>query len=95
MQVDWEAPQKIVYNLQDTDKNQFFMPTPEAIVKRGTIRIGYNPSRVPFSFYNNAHKLVGFDIEMMNHLSSALGVSLDFIPFTQTKNLYQALDNLQ
>ncbi len=95
MQVDWEAPQKIVYNLHDTDKNQFFMPTPEAIVKRGTIRIGYNPSRVPFSFYNNAHKLVGFDIEMMNHLSSALGVNLDFIPFTKAKNLYQALGNLQ
>jgi len=32
---------------------------------------------------------------MMNHLSSALGVSLEFIPFTQPKNLYQALDNLQ
>ncbi|MCF7971534.1 MAG: cation:dicarboxylase symporter family transporter [Methylococcaceae bacterium] len=95
MQVDWEAPQKISYHLQDSDKNRLAMPTPEVIVKRGTLRIGYNPDRVPFSFYNNEHELVGFDIEMMNHLSSALGVSLEFIPFTQAKNLYQALDNLQ
>ncbi|RLA22516.1 MAG: ABC transporter substrate-binding protein [Gammaproteobacteria bacterium] len=95
MQVDWKAPQKISYTLQSAHNNQLSMPTPGVIVKRGTLRIGYNPTRVPFSFYNNKHELVGFDIEMMNHLSSALGVSLEFIPFTQPKNLYQALDNLQ
>ena len=46
---------------------------------------------MPFSYHNYEHELVGFDVEMMNHLSSSLGVTLEFIPFSKNNNLYQAL----
>ena len=32
---------------------------------------------------------------MMNHVSSSLGVTLEFIPFSRAKNMYQALGNMQ
>ncbi|NOQ17122.1 MAG: cation:dicarboxylase symporter family transporter [Methyloprofundus sp.] len=95
MQVDWEAPQNISYTLVNIKQTGINASSPEAIVKRGTLRIGFNPSRVPFSFYNTQHKLVGLDVEMMNHLSSSLGVKLEFIPFSRPKHMYQALDNFQ
>jgi Na+/H+-dicarboxylate symporter/ABC-type amino acid transport substrate-binding protein len=95
MQVDWDAPQNISYTLIDTQQSNVNGSSPEAIVKRGVLRIGYDPSRVPFTFYNTEQKLVGFDVEMMNHLSSSLGVKLEFIPFSKHENMYKALDNLQ
>lgn len=95
MQVDWDAPQNISYTLSDTYQTDIKSSTPEGIVERGSLRIGYNPSRVPFSFYNKQHQLVGFDVEMMNYLSSSLGVKLEFIPFSQPKSMYQALNNFQ
>ncbi len=95
MQVDWEAPQNISYTLVSTDITNENTSTPDAIVKRGTLRIGYNPARVPFSFYNSEHQLVGFDVEMMNRLSSSLDVKLEFIPFSKVGNLYQALKHYQ
>ncbi|HIG64252.1 MAG TPA: cation:dicarboxylase symporter family transporter [Methyloprofundus sp.] len=91
MQVDWEIPQNISYALQSTDHTDKNISTPAAIVKRGILRVGYHPSRVPFSYHNYEHELVGFDVEMMNHLSSSLGVTLEFIPFSKNNNLYQAL----
>ena len=95
MQVDWDAPQNISYTLIDTQQSDTNASSPEAIVKRGVLRIGYDPSRVPFTFYNTEHKLVGFDVEMMNHLSSSLNVKLEFIPFSKHENMYKALDNFQ
>jgi Na+/H+-dicarboxylate symporter/ABC-type amino acid transport substrate-binding protein len=95
MQVDWDAPQNISYTLIDKQQTDVYTTTPEAIVKRGTLRIGYDPSRVPFSFYNTQHQLVGFDVEMMNHLSSSLKVKLEFIPFTHHDRMYQALNSFQ
>lgn len=95
MEVDWEAPQNISYSLVSTNKNNKNTSTPDAIVKRGILRIGYNPTRVPFSFYNSAHQLTGLDIEMMNYLSTTLNVDLEFIPFSKNKNLYQALNYYQ
>ncbi|NOR81824.1 MAG: cation:dicarboxylase symporter family transporter [Methyloprofundus sp.] len=95
MQVDWEAPQNISYTLINTEHTDQNTSTPVAIVKRGTLRIGYNPARVPFSFNNLDHELVGFDVEMMNHLSSSLDVKLEFIPFSKVRSLYQALKYYQ
>ncbi len=95
MQVDWDVPQSISYQLIDTSKVQLEDSTPEAIINRGTLRIAYHPAHVPFSFYNIDHKLVGFDIEMMNHLSSSLNVALEFYPFSKPKEMYQALNNYQ
>ncbi|MDH3928817.1 MAG: cation:dicarboxylase symporter family transporter, partial [Deltaproteobacteria bacterium] len=51
------------------------------ILERGVLRVGYNPDRLPFTFFNNAGELLGFDVEMAHRLAKELGVSLEFIPF--------------
>ncbi len=50
------------------------------IKRRGSLRVGYVPGRYPFSFYNAADELVGFDIEITNQLARDLGVELEFVP---------------
>ncbi len=53
----------------------------QRIHERGVLRVGYNPDRLPFTFFNNKGELVGFDVEMAHKLAKELGVSLEFIPF--------------
>jgi len=52
----------------------------QRIRDRGVLRAGYNPERLPFTFFNDAGELVGFDIELLNLLARELGVELEFIP---------------
>jgi ABC-type amino acid transport substrate-binding protein len=52
----------------------------DRIRKRGVLRAGYNPERLPFTFFNDAGELVGFDVELLNLLAREMGVSLEFIP---------------
>jgi len=54
----------------------------ESIIKRGKLRIGYNPNNLPFSFVNDNGDLVGFDIELMHILARELEVEVEFIPWT-------------
>lgn len=49
------------------------------IEKRGTIRVAYLPDSLPFAFRNQKGEVVGFDIEMANHLAEDLGVDLELI----------------
>lgn len=53
----------------------------QAIRDAGTLRVGYIPSNVPFSYYNNAGQLVGFDTAMATKLAEDLKVKIEFIPF--------------
>jgi Na+/H+-dicarboxylate symporter/ABC-type amino acid transport substrate-binding protein len=62
----------------------------QTIRTRGTLKVGYIPSNVPFSYYNNARQLVGFDSAMASKLAEDLGVKIEFIPF-QKDNLAQSL----
>ncbi len=55
-------------------------PTIERIKARGVLRVGYVSHLYPFSFFNDAGELVGFDIEVANLLASDIGVELEFIP---------------
>ena len=62
------------------------LPAPEnkllqTIKKRGVLRVGYRPDRLPFSYINDQGKLVGMDIELFFYLASDLGVRLEFYPF--------------
>jgi Na+/H+-dicarboxylate symporter len=52
----------------------------EKIRKRGVLRAGYNPERLPFTFFNDAGELVGFDVELLNLLAREMEVDLEFIP---------------
>ncbi len=51
------------------------------ILKRGTLRVGYNPDSLPFSFFNDHGQLVGYDVELMHGLARDLGVTLEFVPW--------------
>lgn len=48
----------------------------------GVLRAGYNPERLPFTFFNDSGDLVGFDVELLNLLAQEMGVRLEFIPVT-------------
>jgi ABC-type amino acid transport substrate-binding protein len=51
----------------------------ERILTRGTLRVGYFPERVPFSFRNASGEIVGFDIEMAAQMAEDLGVRLELV----------------
>ena len=53
----------------------------ERIRNRDTIRIGFNPNNLPFSYFNESGDLVGFDIDMAHRLAHALNVAIEFVPF--------------
>jgi Na+/H+-dicarboxylate symporter len=50
------------------------------IRERGTLRIGYDGSNLPFSFFNADGQLVGLDVELGVALAEALGVKAEFVP---------------
>lgn len=49
------------------------------IERRGTVRVGYLPDSLPFAFRNQNGEVVGFDVEMANHLAGDLGVNLEMV----------------
>jgi len=62
------------------------------ICEAGVLRVGYHPDNLPFSYFNTAGKLVGFDIDMANLLATELNCSVEFIPFKKD-TLAQQLNN--
>jgi len=63
----------------------------ESIIKRGKLRVGYNPENLPFSFANDNGDLIGFDVELMHELARELEVELEFISWTY-KTLFEELE---
>ena len=57
----------------------------ERIKKTGTIRVGYNPERMPFSYFNTVGELVGFDIDMAHELARDFEWNIEFIPIDHEK----------
>jgi Na+/H+-dicarboxylate symporter len=53
----------------------------DRVVETETLRVGYKPDNIPFTFINNAGVLVGFDVDMAQMLAEDLGVSVEFVPF--------------
>jgi proton glutamate symport protein len=64
----------------------------ERIRERGVIRIGFDPDRLPFSYFNTKKALVGFDIDMAHRLARELKVTIEFVPFS-FDSLLQDLKN--
>ena len=58
-------------------------PTLEAIAARGSLRVGYCPTRCHIAFFNERGDLVGYDIELAHRLAVELGVELHLIPVTR------------
>jgi len=57
----------------------------ERINKTGTIRVGYDPERMPFSYFNTVGELVGFDIDMAHELARDFEWNIEFIPIDHEK----------
>lgn len=55
------------------------LSTLERIRKRGALRVGYFPDRLPAAFQNEEGRLVGFDVELMHRLARDLGVKVEFV----------------
>ncbi len=53
----------------------------DVIRARGSLKVGYNASALPFAYFNGDNKLVGYDVAMAHDLARILGVKLEFIPF--------------
>lgn len=56
-------------------------PRLERIRETGVIRVGFDPEALPFSYFNAAGELVGFDVEMAHRLALELDVAIEFVPF--------------
>ncbi len=54
--------------------------TLERIRTRGSLRVGFDPDNLPFSFFNGRGELVGHDVELAQSLAAALGVRAEFVP---------------
>jgi ABC-type amino acid transport substrate-binding protein len=54
----------------------------DRILRRGLIRIGVDTDQLPFSYFNQDGKLVGFDIDMAHQLARDLGVGIEFVPIS-------------
>ncbi len=52
----------------------------DAIRSRGSLRVGYLPDALPYAFFNQQDRLVGFDIELAHRLAGELGVRLELVP---------------
>lgn len=52
----------------------------EIIQARGSLRIGFEPGKMPFAYANADGSLVGFDIDMAHYLADDLKVNLEFVP---------------
>jgi Na+/H+-dicarboxylate symporter/ABC-type amino acid transport substrate-binding protein len=55
----------------------------ETIRAAGRLRVGYLPNALPFAFFNERGDLVGYDIELAQHLANELRVRLEFVPVTR------------
>ncbi len=50
------------------------------IRRTGVLRVGFVPDNPPFSYQNSAGELVGFDVDLIQHLAADLDVSLVLVP---------------
>ena len=57
------------------------VPALDRIRTRGSLRVGFVPQMLPYSFVNARGDLVGFDVELANLLARDLGLpKLEFVP---------------
>jgi Na+/H+-dicarboxylate symporter len=95
MQTDRNTMTAIIHRTLDSvyiDPMANDLPPLARIRERGTLRVGYDPSNLPFTFFNLDDELVGFDIELSRSLAESIGVMAEFIPIEWPK-LPEMLDD--
>lgn len=68
-------------------------PRLNVITERGSIRIGYFSSSLPYAFRNKSNTLVGFDMEMLNELARDLDLKLSMILIKDKQDASELLAN--
>ena len=65
----------------------------ERVRRRGTLRVGFNEDKIPFAFFSQYNRLVGYDVNMAHALARDLGVTLEFVRFDRTTLVQQLQDD--
>jgi Na+/H+-dicarboxylate symporter/ABC-type amino acid transport substrate-binding protein len=55
----------------------------DLIRSQGSLRVGYFPDSLPFTYFNTEGQLVGFNVEMAYALARDLDVALEFVPMNR------------
>lgn len=63
----------------------------ERIRAREALLVGYLPDSLPFTYFNAAGQLVGFNVEMAHTLARELGVALEFVPIARGARMAEQL----
>ena len=50
----------------------------DVAAERGSLRVGYEPNRLPYAYRDELGGVVGFDVDLVHALARDLGVSLEF-----------------
>lgn len=64
----------------------------DRIKARGSVRVGFLPDHLPFSYHNSLGQLVGLDVDLMHQFAHDLGIEIEFVPY-QEVTLAQQLTN--
>jgi Na+/H+-dicarboxylate symporter len=76
------APYRLYREVPDRSESKLRNKTPmERIRITETIRVGYHPDHLPYSYFNTIGELVGFDIDMAHRLAEDFEWNIEFIPF--------------
>lgn len=72
---------KIGYQIPDLKKRSSIENTLERIYDTKKLVVGYHPNLPPFSYFNDAGELVGYNIAFAYKLAYDMNVNLVFVPF--------------
>ncbi|OGV18477.1 MAG: hypothetical protein A2X47_09450 [Lentisphaerae bacterium GWF2_38_69] len=86
----------VVYLNLNQYQGDDFLDTKETILERiartGTMKVGYDPQAIPFSFFNSYGHLVGYDIEFIYEIAHNLACKkIEFYPITNIGDYENAL----
>jgi Na+/H+-dicarboxylate symporter len=81
------APYRLYHEIPDdmVEADLRTQPPMARIKETETIRVGYIPKRIPFSYLNTVGELVGFDVDMAHKLAKDFEWNIEFIPIDQEK----------
>lgn len=48
-------------------------------VQRGTLRVGLNPTYMPFEMTNKQGEIIGFEIDILKKMAKSMGVKLELV----------------
>ena len=54
-------------------------------VRRGVLKVGTDPNYVPFEMTDKHGRVIGFEADLLEEMSNALGVTLEWVPVAYTE----------